>query len=212
MPFHTCFEVADADKTILLNCIIWRNCILHIVNLPPLLEFWRPIRIIDCRLWVGVSRRVIPMNWMIVRIGMRPWLIMICIVPFHDCASVISYLGIHPITALKCTFDLTRHADIATVVWFVRIRSPFSAVGAAAALPCPANQVRLYCITFRAICPANQEIFQIIFTKRLFCIKVTSGTSFIVYIDDVSFHFRKRRVIADDLLRFDASQHFAVAG
>ena len=35
------------------------------------------------------------MNWMIVRIGMCPWLLMICIVPFGYCTSILTDLGVN---------------------------------------------------------------------------------------------------------------------
>ena len=58
---------------------------------------------------------------------------MICIMSFNDGSSIIANLCIHPVAVLKCPFNFTWFAKKSAIGGFVRIRFPFSAVGAAAA-------------------------------------------------------------------------------
>ena len=48
------------------------------------------------------------MNWMIVRIGMCPWLLMICIVPFCYCTPILTDLGVNTVPVLICCLYFSR--------------------------------------------------------------------------------------------------------
>ena len=98
--------------------------------------------------------------WVGVKFGIG-----ICgIVPFCNCSTIISNfrLNLRPIFGIG-DLDFSGFSNQTVVLWLGWF--PLSTICAAATLPCIADPVRLYCITFRAICPANQKIFQIFFVK-----------------------------------------------
>ncbi len=174
-------------------------------------EFRCTIRIIARRTWYWALSWIIPYDDMIVRICMCPESIMICIMSFNGSSSIIANFRIHPIAVLKCPFHFTRFTYVSAIGGFVRIRSPFPAVGAAAAFERRSIHVRFFSIRFRAISLANQKIFQIFFRKSLLRVQIPPRAALVIGIDEMVFHFRKRRMIADNFLRLNPTQHFPVA-
>lgn len=174
-------------------------------------EFRCTIRIIARRTWYWALSWIIPCDDMIVRICMCPGSIMICIMSFNGSSSIIANFRIHPIAVLKCPFHFTRFTYVSAIGGFVRIRSPFSAVGAAAAFERRSIHVRFFSIRFRAISLANQKIFQIFFRKSLLRVQIPPRAALVIGIDEMVFLFRKRRMIADNFLRLNPTQHFPVA-
>ena len=207
-PVHTVFEIADTYKAVLLWCIIWNNSVFHITRPPILFEFWCVIWIIDCRSRLWMLSWIIPCNGMIVWICMtcvRP--AMIGIMPLHNCTPILADFRVYPITVFECPFNFTRLSNVSTIGRFVWIRSPSSAAFEYAST----HQEWFYYITFRAICLSDHIIFQIFFSESLLRIQIPPRTALVIHINNISFHFRKRRMIADDSLRLNSPQHFPVA-
>ena len=141
---------------------------------------------------------------------MRPWFIVICIISFHHRT---------PICANFCLIDFSISqrgciyaswiAQEALILRFFRTGPPLTTKSTSATF---ANHVHIYCITDILFCTTDFIAVQIIVRSCLsFVIHVPPGAPFIVYIYNISLHFRKRRVIANDFLRLDTSQHFIVA-
>lgn len=207
-PMHALLEVADADKTILFWCISWNNYVPHIIRLLIMFEFRCTIRIIARRTWYWALSWIIPCDDMIVRICMCPGSIMICIMSFNGSSSIIANFRIHPIAVLKCPFHFTRFTYVSAIGGFARIRSPFSAVGAAAAFERRSIHVRFFSIRFRAISLANQKIFQIFFRKSLLRVQIPPRAALVIGIDEMVFHFqihaeirREYRAVRSELIQ-----------
>jgi hypothetical protein len=94
------------------------------------------------------------------------------------------------------------------ILWFIWIRSPFSAIGAAATFT---DQVRLHYITRFGVSTTNFESFQVFFLKAPLIAHVLPGTALIIHVYNVALHFGKRHVVTDNLLRPNTPQHFIVA-
>ena len=133
---------------------------------------------------------------------------MLSMMPFRNRSSIITYFGFHFCTVFFiCNLYFTWFTNQTFIFWFRW--SPFSTISTPAALT---NHVHIYCITDILFCTTDFIAVQIIITNCFpFIIHVPPGTAFIIYIHNISLHFRKRRVITNDFLRLDTPQHFIVA-
>lgn len=129
------------------------------------------------------------------------------VMPLRGSPSIFSDFGFN-FRAIFCigNFDFTGRSDKSKVFrlgWF-----PLPAVCTTAAL---ANPEWLHCITKGLGTVTNFERFQVFFLQASLVVHISPGTAFVIHIDDSSLHFGKRRIIADNLFRFNAPQHLVVA-
>ncbi len=106
---------------------------------------------------------------MIVRIGMSTSGGVACFMAKDNGFPICVIFYGNPIPSLSelkiVSLNSIRRSNENFILWFIGIRFPLSTIGAAAALEGASNPERFYCITFRAICPADFEGFKIFICK-----------------------------------------------
>ena len=101
MPSHAGLEITYGCKAILLQGIGGNNCVFHIEPSFKVLKLRCAIGIIDRRLWIRKTSRVIPIDGMIVGICMCPRLPVVSIMSSPFCSSIASDLCINAIAVLR---------------------------------------------------------------------------------------------------------------
>ena len=129
---------------------------------------------------------------------------MVCIMPFIIGFSIVANMCLVCTTCVNRT-GCTNQSLVFRLVW---VRSPIATIRTTAAL---ANHVWCHYITTLRNCTTYFIAFQILFRQISLIIHIPPGTSLVIHMDNIAFHFRKWRIVADDSLRLNSSQHFIVS-
>ena len=158
---HTGFEITDGYKTVLFYCVCWNNRIFHIAYCSILLKLWCTIRVIDGWLGIRVSRKINPLNFVVMWISMSPGFPMIGIMPFYFRTTIRTNfcLEYFSISHGSC-IDTAWFTKIALIFRFIGTWSPLATVSAATTL---ANPIRFHYIIILMDCTTDFIAIQIFF-------------------------------------------------
>ena len=106
--------------------------------------------------------RSIPIDFVIMGIRMFISAVVICFMPLDFCTTITAnFCSEYLAVAHYGRFNFSGFAPVTLILWLIGIWLPLSTISAAAALISAADQVWLYCITFRSICLADFESVEI---------------------------------------------------
>lgn len=144
---------------------------------------------------------IIPINFVIMGIRVLITSVVICFMSFDFCTPVTTDFCFEDITIVHYgCFDFSRVSPVACILRLVRVRSPFSTVCTSTTLT---DSVWFHYIIFLPDCTTDFITIQIFFWEVSFVIHIPPGTAFVVHINDISLHFWKGSVVADDPLWLD---------
>ena len=159
-PVQTALEFADGFK---IHAAVWDdNIVVHRECPHILLKLRCATGVIDRWPRHGMFIRRIPIDFVIMGIRMFISAVVICFMPLDFRTTITSdFCSEYLVVAHYGRFNFSGFTPVTLILWLIRVWPPFPAIRAAAALISAADQVWLYCITFRSICLADFESVEI---------------------------------------------------